>query len=233
MTATSRIGISDNNSDPTKRLASRNQEVFDLVWDPSNLTIRTSIPNIPSLGSPTQLHETPHSPRTSSPSPSRPPTQWSRVESLAIHHHLLTTYIDTRYRPQEIERSCKTSRGWWVLWVRMRAPSSNSSTPRVPSTTSSSVALSTAAEDQDPLVSPQLDTHTEPQEAFIIRKASDYVAQGGHASISSGARFFRDLGGASSTNTMSSRAENTPSKLVEGLGIDARRYVEGLLRLNR
>lgn len=53
--------------------------------------------------------------------------------------------------------------------------------------------------------------------------------------MSSGARFFRDLGGASSVKFGSSAraAETTPSKLVEGLGMDARRYIEGLLSLNR
>jgi hypothetical protein len=73
----------------------------------------------------------------------------------------------------------------------------------------------------------------EPQEAFIVRKASDYVSSSGHARMSSGARFFRDLGGASSSKLAASRADTTPSKLVEGLGMDARRYIEGLLNLNR
>ncbi|KAJ6155080.1 hypothetical protein N7470_005646 [Penicillium chermesinum] len=230
--ATSRIA-SSNNSELNKRFAPRDQSVYDLVYDPSNLTIRTSIPNIPNLGTPFQPLETSHSPRTSSSTPNQPSKQWTRVESLTIHQHLLTTYIDTRCRPQEIERTCKMSRGWWVLWVRM--PSSPSdSTPRALSTTSSSVALSTMADDQqDPSPKSRLESCAEPHEAFIIRMASDHASQAGHARMSSGARFFRDLGGASSTNTVGGRAENTPSKLVEGLGIDARRYVEGLLRLNR
>jgi hypothetical protein len=73
----------------------------------------------------------------------------------------------------------------------------------------------------------------EPREAFIVRKASDYVSSSSHTRMSSGARFFRDLGGASSSNLAASRADTTPSKLVEGLGMDARRYIEGLLSLNR
>lgn len=50
--------------------------------------------------------------------------------------------------------------------------------------------------------------------------------------MSSGARFFRDLGGASS-KIGGGRADTTPAKLVEGIGMDARRYIEGLLRFNR
>lgn len=89
-------------------------------------------------------------------------------------------------------------------------------------------------EDQAPGLDIQnLEPIPEPQEAFIVRKASDYVSPSGHGRMSSGARFFRDLGGASSSKLAASRAETTPSKLVEGLGMDARRYIEGLLSLNR
>jgi hypothetical protein len=218
-TAASRISIAEGTRDTSKR-----QAVYDLVYDPSNLTIRSSIPNIPGLTGPSHTRESSNSPRTPSPSSSRPGTSWSRVESLSIHHRLLTTYIDTRTRPQELERTSKANRGWWIVWVRFN----NASTP--------APALSL---DEDQLSSttpsPRLETTPSPaQEAFIIRKASDYVSPASHARISSGARFFRDLGGASSTKLTSSRAnDTTPSKLVEGLGMDARRYIEGLLSLNR
>lgn len=72
----------------------------------------------------------------------------------------------------------------------------------------------------------------EPQEAFLVRKASDYVSPANQDRMSSGARFFRDLGGSSSKASRGADT-TTPSKLVEGLGLDARRYVEGLLRFNR
>jgi hypothetical protein len=51
----------------------------------------------------------------------------------------------------------------------------------------------------------------------------------------SGSRFFRDLGGASSPglSLQNSRMDTGPGKLVEGLGLDARRYIESLLSLNR
>jgi hypothetical protein len=82
-------------------------------------------------------------------------------------------------------------------------------------------------------LSPSPEPVPEPQEAFVVRKASDYVSSSGHARMSSGARFFRDLGGASPSKLAASRADTTPAKLVEGLGMDARRYIEGLLSLNR
>jgi hypothetical protein len=204
--AASRISISEN-SDPSKRFSTRTHPIYDLVYDPSNLTIRSSIPNIPALSLPLS----PQTPQSPSSSP------WSRIESLSIHHRLLSTYTDTRSRPQELERTSKTNRGWWVVWVRIPTQ-----TPAL-STASSCAALSSIVDDHS--LQPQA-----PQEAFIVRKASDYTSPTGHGRVSSGARFFRDLGGASSNLTYRADA---PSKLVEGLGMDARRYIEGLLSLNR
>ncbi|KAJ5083751.1 hypothetical protein N7456_013178 [Penicillium angulare] len=235
-TAATRISA-DPATDPKKHFSAQSQPAFDLVYDPSNLTIRCSIPNVPRLISFSQSPEIGHSPRTPSPSPTRPQTtqQWSRIESLAIHHRLLTTYMDTRSRPQELERTCKTSRGWWVLWVRIPQSTTFSPKPQALSSVSSSVALSSLDQteaESSPLCTLIPAPSSRPQEAFLVRKASDYVSPASHGRMSSGARFFRDLGGASSKFSIA-RAEATPSKLVEGIGLDARRYVEGLLRFNR
>ncbi|KAJ5157478.1 uncharacterized protein N7482_008578, partial [Penicillium canariense] len=237
-TAASRMPVSEIGSDPSKRFSTRLQPVYDIVYDPTNLTIRSSIPNIPGLGAPIHPTKPSRAPRTPSPSPSRLPNgpSWSRVESLAIHQRLLSTYIDTRSRPQELERTCKTSRGWWIVWVRIPHPTTPSNRPHALSSASSSAALSALTEDnQHPSPSPSPsppEPVPEPQEGFLVRKASDSVSPSGHARMSSGARFFRDLGGASSSK-LASRADTTPSKLVEGLGMDARRYIDGLLSLNR
>lgn len=236
-TAASRMSTSETAGDPSKHFSTRSQPVYDIVYDPSNLTIRSSIPNIPGLGTMSRTNETAQAPRTPSPSPSRSSSapSWSRVESLAIHQRLLSTYIDTRPRPQELESTCKTSRGWWIVWVRIPAPNTPTHRSRALSSASSSAALSVVTEDnQVPgLTPPSSEPIPEPQEAFVVRKAIDYVSPSGHTRMSSGARFFRDLGGASSSKLATSRADTTPSKLVEGLGMDARRYIEGLLSLNR
>ena len=60
------------------------------------------------------------------------------------------------------------------------------------------------------------------REAFLIRKASDYAAP---KARTSGTRFGRDVSASSS--------KWGPGKLVEGIGIDSRQYIEGLLTLNR
>ncbi|KAE8371706.1 hypothetical protein BDV26DRAFT_275529 [Aspergillus bertholletiae] len=193
-----RISVSGNAFDINQRFSAENLPFYDLVYDPTNLTIRSSIPNIPDLGlSPL---EAPRDPNAA--------THWSRVESLNIHHRLLSTYLETRSRPLELERTCKTSRGWWIVWVRMSDPSYKPTSDN----------NSTSSHLDDPR-----------QEAFLVRKASDYVLASSHARNNSGTRFFRDLGGASSPGL----SDIGPAKLAEGLGLDARRYIESLLNLNR
>ncbi|KAF7156877.1 hypothetical protein CNMCM5623_000722 [Aspergillus felis] len=198
--AAERIFISENTLDFNKRFSTKSLPVYDLVYDPTNLTIRSSIPNIPDLGY--------YSLETS---------PWSRVESLNIHQRLLSTYAETRLRPLELERTCKTSRGWWIVWVRI-----------------TDAQLPDHQDDHDSSVSQGEGFSPPPaREAFLVRKASDHVSASGHARGGSGTRFFRDLGGASSPGLQASRSETGPGKLVEGLGLDARRYIENLLSLNR
>ncbi|GIK06863.1 hypothetical protein Aspvir_002515 [Aspergillus viridinutans] len=198
--AAERIFMSENTLDFNKRFSTKSLPVYDLVYDPTNLTIRSSIPNIPDLGY-----------------PSLETSSWSRVESLNIHQRLLSTYAETRLRPLELERTCKTSRGWWIVWVRI-----------------TDAQLPDHQDDHDSSVSQGEGFSPPPaREAFLVRKASDHVSASGHARGGSGTRFFRDLGGASSPGRQASRSETGPGKLVEGLGLDARRYIENLLSLNR
>lgn len=90
---------------------------------------------------------------------------------------------------------------------------------------------------QSPSPSPHHPIPTQlPKEAFLVRKASDYTLSG-HTRQSSGARFFRDISGASGASQSSAGdgrgGWSGPGKLAEGVGLDARRYIEALLNLNR
>ncbi len=82
------------------RLSPAASQIYDLVWDPKTLTIHSTIPNIPT----------------------RPPqsfralywnSPWTRVEALNTHTQLLNTYAALRHEGTELERTIKTSRGWW------------------------------------------------------------------------------------------------------------------------
>lgn len=184
-----RISIS-NITQNTRRSTTNKQPIYELVYDPSNLTIRSSIPNIPEPGS-----------FAAEGIANTPP--WTRLEALNVHHRILATYSETRLRPLEVERTCKTNRSWWVTWVRVP----NSAKEDIPEKSESF------------------------NEAFLIRKASDYATTAGHSRTGSGSRFFRDLSGASASP--SGLGSMTSGRLAEGVGLDPRRYIESLLSLNR
>ena len=157
------------------------QPIWDLVYDPVRLTVHTTLPNIPE-------------PALSTNGNSEAPP-WTRIEALSVHSQVLNTYISTRRHTSELETTCKTSRGWWIVWMRL---------PH------GAVTRSSDAKNF--------------REAFLIRKASDYIPP---TAKKSGGRFSRDVGGSSATGAWG------PGKLAEGIGIDARQYIEGILSLNR
>ena len=156
--------------------------IYDLVFDPVRLTVHTTIANIPE-------------PRMNQPELSTP-QPWKRIEALNVHTQILNTYASTRQRPSELERTCKTSRGWWVVWI---------SVPDAP-----------AAQDRD--------GHSNSREAFLIRKASDYVPAEVRKASSRSASEGSGLGAMGGWG---------PGKIAEGIGIDARQYIDSLLSLNR
>ncbi|KAI9711095.1 MAG: hypothetical protein M1812_007289 [Candelaria pacifica] len=168
------------------------QPIYDLVYDPSNLTIHTSLPNIPE-------------PSIGNFEPSNTSHQaWTRIEALNVHTQILNTHNSTRGYPSELERTCKTSRGWWVVWMRLPCPS----------------AKSNNSENEE------LDDNLIYREAFLVRKASDYILPASQRKT--GGKYARDTSGVSGTG-----GGWVPGKLAEGIGVDTRKYIEGLLSLNR
>lgn len=154
------------------------QPICDLVYDPIRLTVHTTIPNIPEPGA---------------VAAEGIDSSWNRIEALNVHSQILNTFASTRRRTSELERTCKTSRGWWVVWMRL------------PHVTDSY-------------------NHDQSREAFLIRKASDYAPP---AARKASGMFGRDVSGFNASGNWG------PGKLAEGIGIDARQYIEGLLSLNR
>lgn len=185
--------------------------------------MHTNVPNIPepapySLGS----------------APSDPAASWSRVEALNVHSQVLSMHVSTRRNMLEQERTCKTSRDWWIVWMRLPYQIDNKS--------------------NDNLGTPQSNSSrsTHYREAYLIRKASDYVsAASSPAGKFGGADTFFQLGGNYKRFSLglgqggkNANGSNDNSKtgasgwmnsglLTEGIGIDAWQYIEGLLSLNR
>lgn len=190
--------------------------IYDLVWDPKEKTVHSTIPNIPDAA---EMYS----------SGDQPP--WSRVEALNTHMQILNLYKATRADLSELERTCKTSRGWWIVWSRILerkpdAPSSSVESDAASSGDSSSRHESNeAASDEATRSSSQTSTVKEApsvsvsKEIFLIRKASDHAGHGRSVSLTgvSGGAGWAD--GA--------------SRLAQGIGVDTRKYIEGLLSMNR
>ena len=179
------------------------QPIYDLVYDPRTLTVHTSLPNIPEPG--TFAAEGLNNTTSLS--------GWSRVEALNVHSQIIATVSSTRRSSSEIERTCKTNRGWWVVWMRLPP---------------SDVVISTDASQES-----QEFNAADLREAFLVRRARDATPATQSSGRSLGSGMWR-LGGASTGEKMGGAAAGWgPKGLAEGIGIDPRRYVEGLLSLNR
>ncbi|KFZ19061.1 hypothetical protein V502_03846 [Pseudogymnoascus sp. VKM F-4520 (FW-2644)] len=187
--------------------------IYDLMWDPKKLTICSTIPDIPS-----------HSLQSSNL------PVWSRLESLNTHIQILNMFAATRNEGSEIEQTCKTSRGYWVVWTRIPDPeaaqnqrkSEGSITPVDGDTTPTSspspssehgpdrVSDTNNTLDQASHVLDKADVARD-KEIFLVRKASDQT----------------------SANAFAKENANSPAKLAQGIGVDTKRYIEGLLDMYR
>ncbi|KAL2430764.1 hypothetical protein ABEF95_013250 [Exophiala dermatitidis] len=259
-----------NDEDVVRSTKGYYMDLYDLVYDPSKLTVRTSIPNIPLPGSLAAegLH------RTFSP-PTKPVTvsgswytlgipiglsssssvesvsgsgsgsgmlmrsNWTRVEALNVHTHVLNIWASTRpKRPgvdsgrpgtQELERTIKTARGWWVVWMK--------------------VPVGRGVSDHDARSDEVSEIRQELREAILVRRSpqdnnravsgkdlSSSVPGLGFGGVGAAGKWLlrdqprsRDVSGSSGSGAT---VTTTNAKGVsEGVGVDARKWVEGLVRL--
>ncbi|CAK1362725.1 unnamed protein product [Cercospora beticola] len=232
--------------------------IYDLLYDPALLTIHTSIPNIAEPGTPAA--EGILSSKKNTPAPT-----WNRIEALNVHSQVLNTLSSVKRNPQEYERTSKTSRGWWVVWMKL-PPSANVVNEAEPEAEVQSDAGIPSPKDAKPadessFVPPALPkedsggtllppstkhpstvSHKKPPSmnriAFLVRKASDTTAP---VKSSTSSRAASSMWSALTLRPTSTSDENTggagagwgPSALAGGIGFDPRKYVEGLLSLNR
>lgn len=230
--------------------------IYDLIYDVARNTIRTSIPNIPvpgslaaegltsntssslsvsgswyTLGIPIgSLSDSP-SPLPSTSNPDKLiKSSWSRTEALNAHTQILNTYLATRSE-KDIEHTAKTSRGWWVLWMKISSSPSTHYSHSHSSQTAAHRRISNAASEM---------THDASQhkEAFLVRKAADYRPGGlasGNRSVSSGPGrwLLREQQKNRDVSAMSAGGVGGAKGVSEGVGVDARKWVEGLLTLTQ
>ena len=237
--------------------------IYDLLYDPALLTVHTSIPNIAEPGTPAaEGIMSKKEARTSA---------WTRIEALNVHSQILNTLSSVRRSPHEYERTSKTSRGWWVVWMKL-PPSSpqreDESEPALPEPDAQPVDDATGSvpsiavhepppfnpptltkEDSGDTILPPSTRHasmattqkpapTMNRIAFLVRKASDSStvvpsSTSSRAASSMWSALTLRPTSMSDANTGGAGAGWGPSALAGGIGFDPRKYVEGLLSLNR
>lgn len=192
------------------------QKIYDLVWDPRSLTVHSTIPNIPVGGAGDEGAGA-----------------WSRVEAMNTHVQLLNTHASTRDgggREMELERTAKTSRGWWIVWSRVlerEEAAAHGSTIEEEEEEEEdgedddddgqgSGSRSGSTDDE---ITPMQDGAVVGKEIFLIRKSGDHAG---------GVRSYVSVG----TGGGGGWADGA-SRLAQGIGVDTRKYIEGLLSLNR
>lgn len=205
--------------------------IYDLIWDPKTLIVTSTIPNIPD---PYHVH---YSSFASSP--------WSRLEALNTHMQIVLTYISATASTHEHERTCKTSRGWWIVWTRVpdtdppATPLPQKTSKRTPglitNDTTESMSLppgrrtplegSTAGTSVSGPAHPFLEAQQKApvvlgREIFLIRRASDHAS----SKISLGS---------SGSITSADNWTTSPGKLMHGIGVDTKWYIESLLSLSK
>jgi hypothetical protein len=217
--------------------------IYDLIYDPVLLTVHTSIPNIPEPGTPAAEGIIPGTKGSGINNPSL----WTRIESLNVHSQILTTVSSVQRNPNEYERTSKTTRGWWVLWMKLPPSLQDGGQEEEEERGGASLEHVPSDETIAPPASSTPDSaatwHREEQKndtnrvAILVRKASDSVPAAPKNS---------SLAVSSMWNSLSLRSNPTsdaitggasagwgPQALAGGIGIDARKYVEGLLSLGR
>ncbi|OTA70627.1 hypothetical protein K449DRAFT_393615 [Hypoxylon sp. EC38] len=183
--------------------------IFDLVWDPESMTIHSTIPSIPTPGQIVQENAQP---------------VWSRVEAINTHNQILNTFITTSTDPSELERTCKTSRGWWIVWTRIIEKEPSQSPSQLPESSDTSRNPSLRHAESVDSIGSQSQTKSEKhkgkvsKEIFLIRRAGEHTRLRGLSSS------YAEGGGGWTDGA---------SRLAQGIGVDTKKYIEGLLSLGR
>ncbi|KAL5345982.1 hypothetical protein ACLOAV_009012 [Pseudogymnoascus australis] len=186
--------------------------IYDLMWDPKKLTICSTIPDIPS-------HLLP---------PGNLPV-WSRLESLNTHMQILNTFAATRNEGSEIEQTCKTSRGYWVVWTRIPDPEAAQNQR----TSDGSI---TPVDDTTPSASPSPRSGHSPEHGPDINNTLDkasYVLDKADVARDKEIFLVRKSSDPASASAFAKENANSPAKLAQGIGVDTKRYIDGLLDMYR
>ena len=240
------------------KAAAEKQPIFDLVFDPVSLSIHASVPNIPlpstivTEGQPARQNEA-----------ELYPVGWARAEALNVHSSILEIVRSSRTpsAQDEVERSVKTGRGWWIVWMKLGATDDTAeakgaddaaaqtdavSSTRAVLSPSSIKAVADATERDDYFPDVTAGDETTPRasqvvkQALLIRRARDASSTMANpkpkANRATSSLWTFGLGGGGAFGSGGGKDAASgwgPARLAEGVGVDARSYVESLVGLGR
>lgn len=241
----------EQDSDPATQDLS---EIFDLIYDPTKSTVRTSIPNIPlpgslaaeglhqrqqnsrpitvsgswyTLGIPTGSSSTEGSAKSSSTA-ALIKSDWTRVEALNVHTHILNIWVATRDKhagitnalpnAEESERTIKTSRSWWIVWMNLLKPNQRKTE-----------SDSTMAKEAILVRRSRLERSSTSRETSQSRSDARSSSLAGKWLLREQPR-SREVSG--SSNAASAVGPASAKAVTEGMGLDAKKWVEALLQLS-
>ena len=213
-----------NQSSPSKKRSSN--PLYDFVYDPLTLHTICSIPNVPE-SPPAEL------PASRSTSQNRQ-TPWTRMEALNVHTQILQTVAQIRGQIGELERTCKTHRGWWIVWMALPVavgadPLDNPKAAPIASSAASASSVpsqSVVSElSQDQIGTAEVKVVR--REAFLVRKAGDDNRDKGKSSATQRISLLR-LGRQESSELSD---QSAVAGWTSGIGLDGRKYINDLLRL--
>ncbi|MCJ1313337.1 hypothetical protein MMC25_007014 [Agyrium rufum] len=203
-----RLADASSLPDVTPSNYNQQQPIYDFVYDPYNLTVHTTIPNIPEPGT------------AAAEGLSLIPSDnmaWTRIAALNVHSHILATHIMTRRHLSEAERTSKTSRGWWVVWMRLPIPNH---TPTI--------------DGEGPQANQASLSAASFREAYLVRKAREEKTSSSSGLRKASASWMgRGESANSATGAEAGQGGWSAGRITEGIGVDTRKYIEGLLSLNR
>ncbi|KIW32174.1 hypothetical protein, variant 1 [Cladophialophora immunda] len=259
-------------------------EIYDLLYDPLKSTLRTSIPNIPLPGSLAAegLHRAQQNVRpitvsgswytlgipigssstesgtSSSGSTKIIKSEWTRIEALNVHTHILNTWVSTRDKNagitnagpngEELERTIKTARGWWIVWMKV-LPSEQQevggddiairSANQDKSTTHSGVC-GDGLERRGDLVKEAILVRRSAHERTSTSRDTSRSRSDAGSSHLSGKWLLRDQprsrevsgSGRGMSGVVGMPGSTTAKGVTEGVGVDAKKWVEALIRLS-
>lgn len=200
--------------------------INDLVWDPPGLTVHCTIPNIPD----------PHA---------EPSQSWSRTDAINTHLHILSIRSTSSTKDGELERTQKTSRGWWIVWTRLiqRQAEDHSTSPHSLSAVQECAASTSSADSHEsPHEKDDNINHHDHDRKHGYGKGSNSSSRGSNSRSSSPSRTVEKeiflirrasdhVGFRVPAGEVVGGGGDGVGRLAHGIGVDTRRYIEQLLSL--